>query len=675
MSTQEQTETGTTTGSIRVCGDLLARVEGKAVALTQRIAFVGVISMLIIGILTTVDVLVLRALFNSPIPGSNEFLNTIFSIGIAAVLASGLAQRANIEIDMLEGRLGQRATAWLRVVGSAVFLLLLVLLTWRVGMYSYDSTLRGQATVILQWPMWPFLWGITVLFVICVPVQFVVFLSSVSKALELDNPPIAESTSPVPSGMAVPAEARRTITPTALALLAGLLGVAVFVYFSIETLRPMLGSHGPAFAAFMCFALWGLILLFIPVGASLAFSGFVGAAVLMGFPQALSVLGSETVGLVSSADLAVIPLFLIMGSFCVASGMSSDMYRLAHALFGSWRGGLAYATIGVSAGFGSVAGTSMGTVATVGAMALPEMKQRGYSLGLSTGCITAGGTLGQLVPPGTAIVVYALLVEESIGRLYIAVLGPALLTAILYMLVVAVTVRMDPSSAPGKERFDAKELVAALKGCFSSYVLLGVVFGGIFFGVFTATEAAAVGAVIAFLDALIRGKLGKGALWEVIGETVRSTAMMYFVIIGAMVFSFFVGTSGLPELLMQAVKNSGLSNLAIISLMVFAYILLGTAMDGFTIMIITASMTASLVVSLGYSPIWWGIMMVVLVELGEVSPPFGMNLFIMKCLAPDIPMKTIFRGVMLFVLADCVKVVIMIAFPALTLWLPSIAFK
>jgi C4-dicarboxylate transporter, DctM subunit len=675
MSTEPNKETRMTNGKSPAPGDLLSRLETKSLALTQRIAFAGVLGMLVIGILTTVDVLLLRALFNSPISGSNEFLNTIFAIGVAAVLASGLAQRANIEIDMLEGRLGQRATAWLRVVGSAVFLLLVVLLAWRVGMYSYDSTLRGQATVILQWPMWPFLWGITLLFVICVPVQLIVFLSSVAKALGLGKPAIAESACPAPCGTALPAGARRTITPTALALLAGLVVVAALVTFGIGALRPVLASHGPAFAAFMCFALWGLILLFIPVGAALAFSGLIGTAVLMGFPQALSVLGSETVGLVSSADLAVIPLFLIMGSFCVASGMSSDMYRLAHALFGSWRGGLAYATIGVSAGFGSVAGTSMGTVATVGAMALPEMKQRGYSLGLSTGCITAGGTLGQLVPPGTAIVVYALLVEESIGRLYIAVLGPALLTALLYMLVVAVTVRMDPSSAPGREKFDARELVAALKACLSSYILLGVVFGGIFFGVFTATEAAAVGAVIAFLDALIRGKLSKGALWEVIGETVRSTAMMYFVIIGAMVFSFFVGTSGLPEILLQAVKNSGLSNLAIIGLMVLAYILLGTAMDGFTIMIITAPMTASLVTSLGYSPIWWGIMMVVLVELGEVSPPFGMNLFMMKCLAPDIPMRTIFRGVMLFVLADCVKVVIMIAFPALTLWLPSLTFK
>jgi tripartite ATP-independent transporter DctM subunit len=675
MSTQEQTETGATTGSIRGCGDLLARVEGKAVALTQRIAFAGVISMLIIGILTTVDVLVLRALFNSPIPGSNEFLNTIFSIGIAAVLASGLAQRANIEIDMLEGRLGQRATAWLRVASSAIFLLLLVILAWRVAVHSYESQLRGQATVILQWPMWPFLWGITALFVLCVPVQFVVFLSSIAKAIGRRQSTIAASIAPETSSTKFSPDTCQPITPTALALLLGTLAVAALVYFGIGLLRPVLASHGAAFAAFMCFALWGLILFLIPVGVALAFSGIVGTAVLMGFPQALSVLGSETVGLITSADLAVIPLFLIMGSFCTASGMSSDMYRLAHALFGSWRGGLAYATIGVSAGFGSVAGTSMGTVATVGAMAMPEMKRRGYSPELSTGCITAGGTLGQLVPPGTAIVVYALLVEESIGRLYIAILVPALLTAIFYMLVVAVTVRMNPSSAPGKDRFDAGEVVMAIKGCFSSFILLGVVFGGIFFGVFTATEAAAVGAVIAFLDALFRGKLGKGALWEVVGETIRSTAMMYFVIIGAMVFSFFVGTSGLPEALMQAVKNSGLSNLAIICLLVIGYVVLGTAMDGFTIMIITAPMTASLIVSLGYNPIWWGIMMVVLVELGEVSPPFGMNLFMMKCLVPDISMNTIFRGVMLFVVADCVKVALLIACPSLVLWLPSIAFK
>ena len=278
-------------------------------------------------------------------------------------------------------------------------------------------------------------------------------------------------------------------------------------------------------------------------------------------------------------------------------------------------------------------------------------------------------------PPSTAIVIYALLVQQSIGRLYIAVLIPAALTILLYMLAVGVTVRIDPQAAPNRDRFDGAELVAALKRSVGVVMMFGAVLGGLFFGVFTATEAAAVGAAIAFGIAWWRGALGRGALWQIVGETTRSTAMLYFVIIGAMAISFFMGTSGLPQWITESLSNSGLPGLAIIALLVIGYIILGCVMDSFTIMIITAPLAAAVIVTLGYDPIWWGIMMVVLVEMGVVTPPFGLNLFIMKSMVPDVPLTTIFRGVMPFVIADTIKVVLLIAFPALVLWLPSVAFN
>lgn len=640
------------------------RMEAKSIALTQRIAFLGVLGMLVISILTSLDVVILRGFFNAPIAGSNEFLNTIFAVAIAAVLASGVAQRANLEIDLLAKRLGPRRSAWLRAIGSGLLLLTLALIAWRVGVQSWDAYTRKLSTVILQWQTWPFIWTIAALFLVCVPVQWIAYCRVVADALAA-----AEEV----GGQADVAAGK--VVGTALGILAAIVVAAVVVYVAINAAQSTLAAHGIGLAVFFFFLLWVLILFFVPLAAALALCGLLGAAALMGFPQALRVLGSETVGLITNADLAVIPLFLIMGGFATAGGLSNDIYRLANALFSSRRGGLALATIGGSAGFGALTGSSLATVATIGSVAYPEMRKRGYSTALATGCIAAGGTLGQLVPPSTAIVIYALLVQQSIGRLYIAVLIPAALTVILYMLAVGMTVRVDPQAAPNRDRFDGAELVAALKRCVGVVMLFGAVLGGLFFGVFTATEAASVGAAIAFVIAWWRGALGRGALWQIVGETTRSTAMLYFVIIGAMAISFFMGTSRLPEWVTESLSNSGLPGLAIIALLVIGYIILGCVMDSFTIMIITAPLAAAVIVTLGYDPIWWGVMMVVLVEMGVVTPPFGLNLFMLKSMVPDVPLTRIFRGVMPFVIADTIKAVLLIAFPALVLWLPSVAFN
>jgi len=669
--------------NVRTSGDLLARAEAKALALTQRIAFVGVIGMVIIGILTVIDVVVLRSMFKAPIPGSNEFLVTIFAVAIAAVLPSGFAQHAVLDIDLLANRFGERLTAWLRAVGSAIFTATLVLIAWRTGVRTYEAHVRGMETVILQWPMWPFLWAITIFFAMCAPVQFVSFLRSLTSAVAVSrrksqqgesrgevleshqgNCPIGSRSLPQPK-----------ITSPAAAILIGVLVAATIFYFGTGALHPVLKSHGTALAIFMFLFLWAVVLFLVPLAAALVICAILGAAVLAGFSPALSVLGSETVGLITNADLAVIPLFLMMSGFATAGGMSADIFRLAHALFGFLRGGLAIATIGGCAGFGALTGSSVATVATIGSVALPEMKRRGYSMELSTGTIAAGGTLGQLVPPSTAIVIYALLLEQSIGRLYIAVLVPALITALFYMATVSLTIQLNPRSAPVRDKFSGRELVLALRGAIWVFLMFGSVIGGIYTGIFTATEAASVGAVIAFLVALFRGKLKKGALWQVVGETTRSTSMLYFLIIGGLVTSFFMGTSGLPESMTKTLMGSGLPGLAVVCILVGIYILLGMIMDSFAVMIATACLVAPIILSFGYDPIWWGIVMVILIEMGVVTPPFGLNLFAMKSIAPEVSLTTVYRGVIPFILADMVKLVLLIAFPFLILWLGGTALK
>ena len=458
-------------------------------------------------------------------------------------------------------------------------------------------------------------------------------------------------------------------------MFAGTILLAAAVYFASIAFQPALTSASTAFSISIFFLLWVLILLFVPIAAALVICALVGTGVLMGYPTALNILGSETVGLVTNEELAVLPLFMIMGAFAGVAGLSSDIYRLAHATFSPFRGGLALASVGGCAGFGALTGSSLATVATIGSVAIPEMKQRGYSMQLSTGSIAAGGTLGQLIPPSTAIVLYAILVEELIGRLYIAVLIPALLTIVLYAAAIVLWVTINPKLAPGRTPFNFREFLHALYSCKSVFVMFGLVIGGIYTGFFTATEAAAVGATFAFLIALIRGKLNRNTLGQVVGEATRSTSMLYFVIIGAMAISFFFGTSGLPQTLLNSLTGIGLSNLAVIIILIGVFIVLGTIMDAFAIMIVTAGLASAIVQSLGYDPIWWGIMMVVLVELGVLTPPFGMNLFVMKALVPEERMGTIFRGVLPFVAADIIKIALLIAFPALVLWLPTLAFS
>jgi C4-dicarboxylate transporter, DctM subunit len=638
---------------VRPRADTLGRWETRTIAITQRISFIGVLAMLGVGILNALDVLILRALFKAPITGSNEVFATVFATAIAAVLAGGLADRTTLEIDLLEKWLSARTVAVLRAIGAALYFIVILAIAWRVMIYSYEAFRAGRQTMLLQWKLWPFYFAISALFMICVPIQLLTFLRLARETM----------TSPSPQAVWL-----RTIGLFLLAV-----AITAAVWFTVQAFQPRIAANAAAWAVTLFLLLWAIALLFIPIAAALAICGIVGAAGLLGTTQALNVLGSETMGLITSEELAVIPLFLMMGGFAVAGGIAHDMYRLAHAIFAPLRGGLALATIAGCAGFGSVTGSSLATIATIGPAAYPEMKSRGYSPELSTGCLAAGGTLGVLIPPSTVIVLYALLVEQSIGMLYIALLVPGLLTMLFYMGAIGVTVWRNPAAAPAVGSWDLAEVLDAARACIPAFVLFLIVFGGMFFGIFTATEAAAVGAVISFLIALMRGKLRRGALWPVTVDTTRSASMLYFVVIGAFVVTFFMATSGMPETLTRQLAESGLPALAIVTIIAVVYIVLGTAMDTITIMLITAPILAGLIKSLGYDPIWWGIMTVMLVEIGVVSPPFGLNLFIMKTIAPDVSLNAVFRGVMPFMLADILKVAVLILFPVITLWLPRLA--
>jgi C4-dicarboxylate transporter, DctM subunit len=418
--------------------------------------------------------------------------------------------------------------------------------------------------------------------------------------------------------------------------------------------------------------MWIFMLGQAPLAAVMGLTGIFGAALFTGFAPAISAFATEATTFLTNSQVATLPLFLMMGSFAAVSGMSDDMYRLGHVLLSRYRGGLALATIGGCAGFGALTGSSLATAATIGRVAIPEMRARGYSPALATGCCAAGGTLGPIVPPGSGpIIVYALLTEASIGQLFMASVGPAILTILFYFITVMVYVRVAPASAPKTREREPGELRETAHRCIPVGVLVFAVMGGLYFGIFTDTESAAVGAFGAFLFAAYRGKLKGGAFWSVMAETTAATAMIYALIFGAQIFSFFVGVSTLAQAATSYVASLNWSPLAVMALILIGYLLLGSLMEAFAVMVITVPIVTPLVLSLGYDLIWWGIIMLIVVEVGMIHPPLGLNVFVLKSILPDVPLWTIYKGVIPFCAMDLLKLMLLVLVPAITLWLPS----
>lgn len=418
--------------------------------------------------------------------------------------------------------------------------------------------------------------------------------------------------------------------------------------------------------------LFALIALRVPIGVAMAIAGFVGFGMLRGFAPAISLLGTEPSQVFGDANLAVIPLFLLMGSLATIGGLSDDIYRLMYALVGHLPGGLACATIGGCAGFGAVCGSSPATAATMGQIALPQMLQRGYSPGLAAGTIAAGGTLGMLIPPSIVMVIYAFLAQVFVIKVFIAALLPALLAVVLQMIAVLLVVRLRPDAAPPGAVLTWRERRQILARSWGVLVLILAVAGGLYSGIFTVNESAAVGVLIAFVFAIGRGRITRAALLKMVRETACNTAMIYIIILGASVFTFFITATRLPGAMTEMFSAMDVPPLVVIAALVGMYIILGCVFDTISAMVITTPFVLPVILGLGYDPIWWGIVLIMVIELGMITPPVGMNVFILHGLDRSIPLTRIFAGVAPFAAADLVRIVIVILFPVLTLWLPSI---
>lgn len=417
----------------------------------------------------------------------------------------------------------------------------------------------------------------------------------------------------------------------------------------------------------------GLIALHVPIGIAMAVAGVVGFYAVTGnWSAALSMLGTETASAISSPELLVIPMFLLMGAFAGASGLAGDLYRLANVLIGHRRGGLAMATVAGCGGFGAACGSSIATTATMGRIALPEMETRGYAQSLGSGTIAAGGTLGSLIPPSSIMLIYAFLTEQFVVDLFIAGIVPGIITILIYFAAIRLLVTRNPTLAPSGERATWREAGAIAISCWGITLVILIMTVGLYGGLFTVVEAAAAGTVITVAIAITRGKLSLATTRKVVTETAHSVGMLYTILIGAHIFANFVTITQLPAAMVEWVTGFGLPGLAIIFALAAMYILLGAIFDSIAAMVITLPFVFPLVtVGLGYDPIWWGIVMIIVIEIGMITPPIGINVFVMHGVRPDIPLPTIFRGVVPFLGADLMRLTLIILFPALALWLPS----
>ena len=419
-------------------------------------------------------------------------------------------------------------------------------------------------------------------------------------------------------------------------------------------------------------AIFVLALLRMPLSFSMGLVGFVGIGLTRGWDPALASTAQVVYETGFAYTLSVIPLFILMGNFVARAGLAHELFAAAEAFVGHFRGGLAHATVAACAGFGAICGSSIATAATMGKVAYPSMKKLGYSDTLSSGVIAAGGTLGIMIPPSTIMVIYGIITETNIGKLFAAGVIPGILTALLMMAAIAYMTYKDPEQAPAGRRSTWAERWAALRGIWGVALLVVVVLGGIYGGLFTATEGAGFGAAGAFLFALARRRLTWSILTQVLVESARTTAMLFTLLIAATIFANFVNFTTMPGDLKDWITHLSLSPVMLITAMMLVYIVLGTVMEELTMVLLTIPLFFPIVTSLGFDPVWFGVLIVMIVQIGLISPPVGMNMFVLNALLPNVGLSKIYKGCWPFVLVMAFVLGLLIAFPQISLWLPSL---
>jgi C4-dicarboxylate transporter DctM subunit len=418
-------------------------------------------------------------------------------------------------------------------------------------------------------------------------------------------------------------------------------------------------------------SLFALMLLRVPVGMAMGLVGVTGFGYMVGATPALKMVGQTSMRTVTDYNFAVVPMFLLMGSLASTSGMSRELFRAANAFMGHLRGGLGIATIAACGAFAAICGSSVATAATFSRVAYPEMRRFNYPQSFSTGVIAAGGTLGIMIPPSTVFAVYGLITEQDVGKLFIAGVLPGVLAICMYMITITIIGMARPGFLPVGKRASWPEKWVAVREVWATLALFGFVIGGIYGGMFTATEAAGMGAGGAFLIGVARRRLSVADTMRSLLEATRTTAAVFTVLIGALLFGYFLTITQTPQKVTAFLTGLGIGNYGILIVIMLMYLVLGCLMDALAMIILTVPIIFPVILQLGFDPIWFGVLIVMTVELGLIHPPVGMNIFVIKSVVEDVKISTIFYGVLPFIVTDILRLAILVAFPAIALYLPS----
>lgn len=624
----------------------LEALEAASSSFTRYVNGAGVFSLAIMMLVTTVDVLS-RFFFNAPITGSIEITGFLLVLTILLGIPYAAAKRQHITIDIVSSKLPDRMRLNLASITLFIAIVLFGVVVWRSIDYAFLMHRMHRVTAVLRMPLSPFVVVVAFGFALTGLVLLINLLQNID----------------------------RGVKDWKQAIIWGVMGVFILflLYLCTFWLRDLPWGVGLVTAGLI-----GLGLLFaaflsgLPVFTSLILIGYVGMCYLRGPNAGLSIMGSSPFSTVSHYTFSVIPLFVLMGEFCFYSGIGRDLYDMAYKWVGHLPGGLSMGTVGACGGFAAVCGDSMATAVTMGTVAIPEMQRYHYDAKLAVGCVAAGGTLGVLIPPSLAFILYALLADQSIAMLFIAGILPGILLILLFMMSIYLRARRNPELGPPGPKTTMKEKIYSVKGVWATLVLFAIVIGGMYIGVFTPTEGGGIGAFGAFIIGVARRRLDRHGILSSLLEAGKISAVCIGILLGAQVFGVFMAASKLPMELANYVTTLPVPPLVILIAILVIYLLLGCLMPAIPMLILTVPIFYPVVTGMGYDPIWFGVIMVLMFEMAVITPPMGINVLALQTVTQDISLSDMFRGVIpfLFVMIFCVA--ILIIFPDIALFLPSL---
>ena len=613
--------------------------------LSKFFVIVAALLTFIMALLIVVDVF-LRVFFNSPIAGTLELEQFMLATVVFFTLGYGMIQKSHVSIDILSSKYSPRLRLFLESVFSIIGACLFIIISWQNVIRAFVAIEDEEIGVVTGIPLYPFL--------------FITALGSALIALVL-----------IINLLNFIAELIKTETKSWMwVFLIGIVGALVMfsppLLYTLSIKMPV--STAGVFAFLLL--LFGM-LLGIPIAFALGVTGYLGLWYSNGIETSLKVVRMSVFDSVADYFFCVIPFFVLMGFICFRSGLSNTLYQVGHKLFGQLPGGLSIGTIFGCAGFAAICGDSLATAGTMGSVAIPEMKKFRYQDALATSCVAAGGTLGILIPPSVGFVIYGLIAEQSIGKLFMAGIIPGVLLALAFSVIIYLRCKMNRSLGPPGPKIPLSEKVSAMKNIWPMLILFLIVIGGIYSGIFTPTEAGGVGVIAALVIGSLTRGLSRQGLYSACLEAMALTSMIFGILIGVKILGYFIVITEIPLKLADFIVTMQVSRYVIFIFVLLLYVVLGMVMNIIPMIMLTLPILFPTILALGFDPIWYGVIMVMMMEMGQITPPVGINVFVIAGVAKDVPMATIFKGILPFVLAMVIVIVILTIFPDLALILPE----